>query len=372
MEDPEFASTGVDQFLIRARGGVGIGTNSPSTALDVIGSAKFGDPTNQANGADSFVGGGQLNTAGGTDSFVAGGRSNTASAEGSFVGGGWGNTADGSSSFIGGGASNTANGRFSFIGGGQDNTANGQSSFIGGGFRNTADGLNSFVAGGRNNTATGNYSFAAGRNAKANTDGSFVWADSLNFPVDFEGIDNYFVARATGGVNFITGVDGSGVETSGVSLGPGGTSWQVISDRNAKRAIAQVDPVIVLDRLVQMPISEYSYISQDESIRHMGPMAQDFHPLFGLGEDELRISAMNLAGIALAAIQGLDTKFSFSADRLFALEARNAELAERMAVLEIENVELRQLAERNGQLEARLAALEAVLLEDREVAERSK
>jgi hypothetical protein len=33
----DFASTAVDQFLIRASGGVGIGTNDPATALDVNG-----------------------------------------------------------------------------------------------------------------------------------------------------------------------------------------------------------------------------------------------------------------------------------------------------------------------------------------------
>lgn len=36
-EDADFASTGEDQFIIRARGGVGIGTNAPIGALDVAG-----------------------------------------------------------------------------------------------------------------------------------------------------------------------------------------------------------------------------------------------------------------------------------------------------------------------------------------------
>jgi hypothetical protein len=36
-EDADFASTGEDQFLIRAHGGVGIGTNTPMGALDVAG-----------------------------------------------------------------------------------------------------------------------------------------------------------------------------------------------------------------------------------------------------------------------------------------------------------------------------------------------
>ena len=39
--DADFTSTGVDQFLVRASGGVGIGVNDPSEALDVNGTARL-------------------------------------------------------------------------------------------------------------------------------------------------------------------------------------------------------------------------------------------------------------------------------------------------------------------------------------------
>ena len=48
----EFASTGSNQFLIRATGGVGIGKNEPSEALDVNGNVK----------ATKFIGDGSLLT----------------------------------------------------------------------------------------------------------------------------------------------------------------------------------------------------------------------------------------------------------------------------------------------------------------------
>lgn len=58
--DADFASTGVDQFLIRAAGGVGIGTNSPSMPLTVAGTIystsggfKFPDGTTQTTSATS-------------------------------------------------------------------------------------------------------------------------------------------------------------------------------------------------------------------------------------------------------------------------------------------------------------------------------
>jgi hypothetical protein len=54
-----------------------------------------------------------------------------------------------------------------------------------------------------------------------------------------------------------------------------------------------------------MPIKQWSYQSQDPSIEHIGPMAQDFWRLFHIGDDSLSISTIDPGGIALAAIQEL-------------------------------------------------------------------
>lgn len=80
----------------------------------------------------------------------------------------------------------------------------------------------------------------------------------------------------------------------------------------------------MLDRLVAMPLSTWNLKVQDPSIRHMGPMAQDFRAAFGLGESELRISTLDADGVALAAIQGLNAK----------LEALLRDRDERIAALE--------------------------------------
>jgi hypothetical protein len=81
-----------------------------------------------------------------------------------------------------------------------------------------------------------------------------------------------------------------------------------VSDRNTKENFEPIDPADVLDRVMSMPISTWNYKGQGDSIRHMGPMAQDFWPAFGLGDDALRISTIDADGVALAAIQGLGNR----------------------------------------------------------------
>jgi hypothetical protein len=111
---------------------------------------------------------------------------------------------------------------------------------------------------------------------------------------------------------------------AGVTMAEGAGSWSSLSDRNMKTAIVPADVLSILDRVVSMPMSTWSYIAQGEGVRHIGPMAQDFAASFGLGENDTTISTIDADGVALAAIQGLNAK----------LEAENAELHERLAAIE--------------------------------------
>ena len=180
---------------------------------------------------------------------------------------------------------------------------------------NIASGFASMVAGGSGNVAAGHYSFAAGHNARSMNSGCFTWADSSS-PNTFvcAGTDA-FVARAAGGVYFRT----NAAATTGVALFGGAGSWSMASDRALKEHIVAVDPSDVLERLLRMPVATWNYRAKDASIRHMGPMAQDVHAAFSLGESDKRISSVDANGIAFAAIQGLNAK----------LEATVAEQARR-------------------------------------------
>ena len=115
--------------------------------------------------------------------------------------------------------------------------------------------------------------------------------------------ENSFNVRATGGVKFVTGYTPAGREL-GVVLNPGSSSWSVLSDRETKEHIVPVDPKSVLKTLVdKVPISTWSY--EGDSVRHMGPMAQDFFDAFGLGDSRRHISSIDADGVAMAALQGL-------------------------------------------------------------------
>jgi trimeric autotransporter adhesin len=83
-----------------------------------------------------------------------------------------------------------------------------------------------------------------------------------------------------------------------------------------------VDGRAVLDAVAAMPISTWNYIAQDESIRHIGPMAQDFYAAFGVGEDDTHITTIDGDGVALAAIQGLNEIVQEKEAHIAALEAR--------------------------------------------------
>ena len=93
--------------------------------------------------------------------------------------------------------------------------------------------------------------------------------------------------------------------TTGVQLAAGGGSWSTVSDSTLKSNLRLVDTKLILDKVSQLPIKQWSYKSQDPSIEHIGPTAQDFWKLFHVGDDSLSISTIDPSGIALAAIQQL-------------------------------------------------------------------
>jgi hypothetical protein len=61
----------------------------------------------------------------------------------------------------------------------------------------------------------------------------------------------------------------------------------------------------VLERIVELPLSVWTYGFDHPTVRHMGPMAQDFAAAFGLGHTPRRIDTVDAIGVCLAGIQAL-------------------------------------------------------------------
>jgi len=239
---------------------------------------------------------------------------------------------------IGGGAANSAGDNdgvrtlqpFVTVGGGASNAAGGAYATIGGGASNTvaATSTAGTIPGGALNVVTGTCGFAAGQRARSLHDGTFVWADTQ--PADFlsTGTDQFLV-RAVGGVWLgdagpVTFPIGSYLATgTGAYLTNTGV-WMSVSDRDRKEGFAPLDGASILDRVAEMPITEWRYKDDPSGARHIGPVAQDFHDAFGLGNDERALAATDLAGVALAAIQELERRLSEVERRLEQAESRCA------------------------------------------------
>ncbi len=126
-------------------------------------------------------------------------------------------------------------------------------------------------------------------------------------------------------LNMLT-LDGSGNLTAAGTISHG-------SSRIIKKEIENVDPDDILSRLLQLDIYTWQY-NRDENITHLGPMAEDFGDIFGLGKDNKHIAPGDMGGIAFAAIQSLNEKVENRDQKINALEKENADLSDRLERLE--------------------------------------
>jgi len=124
------------------------------------------------------------------------------------------------------------------------------------------------------------------------------------------------------------------------------------SDVNRKTNITPVDPAEVLNRVAELPISTWAY-KEDDQVKHLGPMAQDFYKQFGLGNSERRIATIDTSGVALAAIQGLKQEIDRKDAQIRELRAEIQRLNETAAAQA-------ELVSRIEDLTARLTTVEQV------------
>ncbi|PZR07449.1 MAG: hypothetical protein DI536_27750 [Archangium gephyra] len=205
------------------------------------------------------------------------------------------------------------------------------------GYTTNADGTGA-VAIGYRTTADADYSVAIGQRASANgRAGSITFADASTTDSVEASANNQFSVRAAGGYRLFT----NATMTTGVQLSAGGSSWAVVSDRNAKTDFAELDGEELLHKLAKMPVQSWVYKEEVGHPRHVGPMAQDFYGAFGLGLNDVTINTLDIDGVNLAASK--------------ALERRTSELMEKTRRVEKLENEVEELKAAMRRLEQRLS-----------------
>ena len=211
------------------------------------------------------------------------------------------------------------------------------------GYHNTASGKYS-LSFGSYTVSSGDYSTVMGWYANSNKHkGSFVYADYSNTngtDTTKSTSDNQFMVRAAGGIIFYS----NSTLTAGVSLPAGGGAWASVSDRNKKEHFKKEDALKILAKLKEMDISSWNYKTQSSSIRHIGPMAQDFYSAFHFGESDTTITTIDADGVSLLAIQALAQKtdeLKKKADEIERLKATIENMQKKNILLEsrIESME---------------------------------
>lgn len=203
---------------------------------------------------------------------------------------------------------------------------------------------------GEHATASGAASVAMGYHSHTNArQGSFVFGDRSTVDTIRAGVNHSANWRVSGGFriftssNLTTGVtlqSGASISnwgqsnavistSTGALLTTGGV-WQNASDVNRKHRFEQISNEEILEKLRKLPVTRWSYKTEAENIRHIGPMAQDFYAAFGLGSDNRGIGTVDADGVALAGIKALEERTRNLAAELENLKADNAALRQQM------------------------------------------
>lgn len=166
-----------------------------------------------------------------------------------------------------------------------------------------------------------------------------VWdasADGSQWNFEAEGPSFRINKAGSGGEEMIirNRNDASGFATLTVNGSVAATNVTFTSSRALKTDFSAVDQQQILDRLMALPISEWSFRSEENGRRHIGPVAEEFNQAFDLRGVSGEISLIDANGVALAGIQALYRVVREKDAKIVELEAANDALNERLARLE--------------------------------------
>ena len=215
------------------------------------------------------------------------------------------------------------------------------------------------VALGYRTTANNDYSVALGYRASNNTHtGTMVMGDESTTDSVRNQADNEFRIRYNGGIRLRVSTAANGNTPGaggnvGCDLTVAVPSWTCASSRTLKENYLTVDGEDVLARVRALPITTWSMIGGDRSVRHLGPVAEDFYHAFGLGIGETTIGLGDIDGVSLAGVKALEAR---TAALRAEVDARTTELRQEREARAAETAALRgELAELRAQVQAIIA-----------------
>lgn len=132
-------------------------------------------------------------------------------------------------------------------------------------------------------------------------------------------------------------VENGAVDNSLVISQDGNVTIAGTLSQGSSRHIKQVSPVDasdILQRLQSLDVSRWRYRNDSTQSEHLGPMAEDFHRLFGLGVDDKHIAASDVAGVAVTSIQALVSKLDHQAEEMARVNHENEALKARIQRIE--------------------------------------
>lgn len=281
-----------------------ISASYDSTLSSTNTSAIIGGRSHRIEGAYNVIMGGWGHSVGGSGNYASG------------VFSGEGNLINGTANVIVGGTGNENHGggwRNSIFGGVQ-NTISGvmaNNVLIGGGYNKMTTGDFSAILGGTNNTVSAWYGITIGGRAMgALHNGVVIIGDYTSgaTPIVSTGVDQ-FISRFAGGYSMCTNAGC----TTGAQMAGGVNGFSNISSRAKKEDFEFVDKEKLLESISMLDIPTWMYKEKDaKKKRYIGPMAEDFYKYilkpFNITGDDQTINQLDLIGVTLAGLQGVEKR----------------------------------------------------------------